>query len=1524
MEVAPELIDALLDRVEEIELPSLKWGYVDGSLSEEEIYSLAADVIASEGYDLPSGDLVESMISGSLIFEFPGADGYKYRSRFAEGVRLLTRLKQLMPNRSWLSSPDLVSDYRVDARPRGLPRRDISLEQALEDFKEVPTFDSLRRTLVESFVGTRKLSGFQVRAAKAVMRQAPRDNGTVLTSGTGSGKTLAFYLPLVAELGSLNRSGEHWTKAVAVFPRVELLKDQFTQAHNLLAPIAPLLTQLGYRPFRLGTFFTDTPFDASIKSVQQTWDPSKSMSGYKCPFLTCPGCGGELVWLTADIECKREILSCEERCGRQVDENHVVLTRLRAQNEPPDILFTTAESMNQRLSDTYNRPVFGIHPNPTRRARYLLLDEIHTYGGASGAQAAMVLRRWRHARGGGEAVRYVGLSATLEEAPRFFATLTGLYPASVTEVAPLTEELEFKGKEYQLVLRGDPSSRTQLLSTTIQVCFLLSRLLDPLNTPSAPSHGRYGSRVFAFTDDLDATNRLFDFLRDAEGWDIFGRPDGERVPLAALRASNQPDRPLRSVLGQDWAELERLGRSLDQRLTIGRTSSQDRGVAAEADVVVATASLEVGFNDPLVGAVVQHKAPYQLANFVQRKGRAGRLPEMRPWTVTILSDFGRDRLMYQSYDRLFDPVLRPFTLPVRNRYILRMQAGFALLDWLAASNEESSLKGWWWGALSRPTKENTPQWRKQKKAAQAIDQVLNAPGSLRSDLAGYVSRALRLEHDDETNEILWGSPRSLLLEVLPTLARRLNTNWQLHPELSGTVTEDLKSEKFPHPLPEFLPPNLFSDLNLPEVTVVLPPATVRDHERVESMGISDAIGRLVPGRVTRRFAWERGKLNHWIQVPLLNGEYKLRIDEYAEENERVATIPVNLDGVVTKVACYRPWKIRMERVQDSIVRSTSNGRQVWRNHFLVEGEAINLSVTNDPQWGQTVNSFDFYLHAANSHLVAHRFALEAHSTVKKADADSTELNVTTIYIDSEGNRAAVGFEQEVDAIKVTVNLPAPEALVELASLSDNLPAWRTAYFRDLIMEDPELSAVSNWFQRDRLHRVMLLVLIRGAVTAGSNLPTALGDLADANLGEMLLEASLQTLPQDFGDLGPDSEEAPPELESEISGSSFDARWESLLSEPVTQRRLLALAGELCHPDSDSWGKWLQGRLHETLGQALLAAAHSAAPAHMSEGALLLDLDRGDPYFHCRTLHDGPPVEVWLTESAIGGSGAVEALARAASNEPRLLTQSLEAAIAPHDEERTSGAMDKLIEAFVNVPQIADIVRRVRSQAGHSGRIAALQELYDTLAGQGIYAESGLKVAVNHRVLRVGTSPGSDVLISELVKDWRRWESALDLGIDLQTFCTIVSSHPASASKIRPLLVQGASTAGRDQDLEGLLYGLLWPRQWEVRGRVLQSYQPFHTGGYTDPALVRDLLFHSGPDPIAFGSEQWDARFADSLASTGMVRVRIPAARKAEFSEVLFQILGTPVEVDYLQLYPIISKYQYGEGMILTFMLREMF
>src|SRR5205085_10251898 len=162
-----------------------------------------------------------------------------------------------------------------------------------------------------------------------------------------------------------------------------------------------------------------------------------------------------------------------------------------------------------------------------RRPRLLLLDEVHTYGGTHGAQVALLLRRWRHALGRGSPLHVVGLSATLENPSEFMTKITGL--TDVHEIGPLEADLELRGAEYALVLRGNPVSGTALLSTTIQTTFLMARLLEARSLPLRS--GTSGSKVFAFTDDLDVTNRLYWNIRSAEGT----YSTGQSPPLASLR-----------------------------------------------------------------------------------------------------------------------------------------------------------------------------------------------------------------------------------------------------------------------------------------------------------------------------------------------------------------------------------------------------------------------------------------------------------------------------------------------------------------------------------------------------------------------------------------------------------------------------------------------------------------------------------------------------------------------------------------------------------------------------------------------------------------------------------------------------------------------------------------------------------------------------------------------------------------------------------------------------------------------------
>lgn len=58
-----------------------------------------------------------------------------------------------------------------------------------------------------------------------------------------------------------------------------------------------------------------------------------------------------------------------------------------------------------------------------------------------------------------------------------------------------------------------------------------------------------------------------------------------------------------------------------------------------------------------------------------------------------------------------------------------------------------------------------------------------------------------------------------MLEVIPTTVRRLFLDWKLAYPNGGN---EFDFQVNYHPLPDFVPRNLFSDLSLPEVQVMLP------------------------------------------------------------------------------------------------------------------------------------------------------------------------------------------------------------------------------------------------------------------------------------------------------------------------------------------------------------------------------------------------------------------------------------------------------------------------------------------------------------------------------------------------------------------------------------------------------------------------------------------------------------------------------------------------------------------------------
>jgi hypothetical protein len=1515
---------AVLDRIEAIEMRSLEWGFTNGSLSESEAFALGDAVCAAASASGTEGqDLVEELINAKLVFEMASVGGeMRIRSRFAEMMRLLAANRQLFPNKPWQGAPSLVADFRVDCRPRRFPQRRRLPADILADHPSVLGGSPLRQDLWRALTSRdgMRLADFQERAALR-LSSATDDCGTIVTAGTGSGKTIAFYLPGMIRIGEAI-GADHWVKAIAIYPRIELLKDQFAEAFRMARTIDQALAAHGRRPLVIGALFGKTPTRATRQELtDKSW--VRRGEDFVCPWMRCPRCDGELVWRGADIATGTERLVCVQHgCGEQIDDDRIALTRTRLQRHPPDILFTTTEILNQRLSDHWMRGLFGVGLPAARKPLLALLDEVHTYEGASGAQAALTLRRWRHLLAA--PISWVGLSATLGDAARFFSDLTGAALDDVVEITPMLEEFEEQGAEYQILLRGDPASRASLLSTTIQTSMLLPRLLDP---PGATNvSGAFGQRAFLFTDDLDVTNRLYDDLRDAEAFTIFGRPDAARRPLANIRRAG-PDAAIRDVEGQRWRICEDIGHPLDRRLVVGRTTSQDAGVNQSANIVVATAALEVGFNDPLVGAVIQHKAPRGMASFLQRKGRAGRHRDMRPITLTILSDYGRDRAFYQAFEHLFDPSLEPQYLPIRNPYVLKIQAVFALFDWLAATTAGYE-KAWQWDILSRPHVQPSAAVRAVLDRTRAkLTQLVQGDAATIEDLRTYLAGALGVDQQ-LVDTLLWEAPRSLLLEAVPTLVRRLFRNWQLALPGSGGML-DLQVDH--HPLPDFVPRNLFSDLSLPEVRVIIPPATANHEERIEQMPILQALNQFVPGRVTRRFAHERGALSHWVPVDPAFPQQRRRIGQYALEHEFVGSFTGTLNDRVgeTPLLVYRPWTVRLERAARTDALPSSNARLLWQSDIVANGDSLSVPVPVRSEWRHHVCAIDFHLHRFGSSVSVRRFAATAQANVRTLQDDFP----VTLHFDSDDDRpAAIGFELEVDGFRIDLRLPNAEELAGDTLPPDVLATSKLAYLRDLIRLDPALPDDLNLFQRDWLIQFLLSALMADASANDRPLAETVADLLEDDRIEEVFRSVMDDV---FGAIPP----TPPDTDDTEDGDAEDNDDSDLavgssragahvgagrlqqalllhLARPIVRERLRALAAQMLAVDIAAFGAWLRRLILETLGEAMLQACISAAPRQATVDTLLVDI-RDDPAADIAS--------VWISETTLGGAGVLEAFADRFASEPRLFFSALDAALAPTDLELVDCGLREILALSLNDADVAQEMARLRATNSHGERAILWQALSLRLAQRGgIDLSHALSVSLNNRLLRASSGPQLDQLLLDLQSHWDSTQSRFGVAIGLREYAYIASRDATLASAVRAFLAATLPAAAiAHVTVLSAITSLLWPRANEVRQRVLQSYNPFRQTRSTDPAVVRHLLLSRSIATVAFSHSDWKAQLGAAFEAQGTARLVAEAGQVAQFRTALVHFAATPVSVGVLQFFPAVERVERADGRIfVTLTLRE--
>lgn len=812
----------LLNALEDFEAGRLNFGVFDGWTSLNELMRLG-------GLTLEEATAAVSRLeaNGHLMM----ADGSRLRSRMAEIARELRHVKQRFRSDDAGRRPYLTRSLKVELRTRAKPTRNQPLATVFEAASagreplQALALAGLRETLERLWGDGAALAGFQARGLGEILDawNGQGASAIAIAADTGSGKTEAAVLPIIAGALADRMAGIEGVRAILAYPRIRLAANQAQRLAEYLAACAetpglPLLTlglQVGAVP---------QTFDAIHPEMARDWQPAGA-GAFVFPFFACPRCGGALTLRVGDGHDGVDALVCtagDWRFNGWVGSKSLMKTR------PPAIFLPTTDSLHQWMHNPEYGRLFGDDAG-FAPPRLLLADEIHLYTHIHGSQVGWTLRRLAgraetNMPSQGPMVM-VGMSATIGDPAGAWGRLVGRGEVGIVRPEAGESEINPRGREYFYFIQPEIESRGSDISgasTTIQSLMCLGHSVRR----RTGSEGGYRSLVFF--DSIDKMRRLHGAFVDAEegrelaafrtvdfGEDPAGDPQAAccKDPIGCDRFSD----------GECWwfAANDERQQSAHGVAPPGRplkvagspiysgTSSEAESLIKGSDVVFATSSLEVGYDDPDITLVYQHYAPQNLASFIQRKGRGGRGVDDRPNTAVTLSLYSpRDAWWFRRPDEMISPVGFDMPLNIGNAFVRRGQVLSTLMDGLAR----------WERGASRPAL--SPDGRVEPAALLAGGDLVEAvfgddvwSGFGVSDVSGF-----------------WRAATAGAVLDGPSLARvRSQLAWA--------------------------PNALFDSINLPTVDV-----TGVDVYGGARQDISLALSTLAPGNATRRF---EPRAVHW-------------------------------------------------------------------------------------------------------------------------------------------------------------------------------------------------------------------------------------------------------------------------------------------------------------------------------------------------------------------------------------------------------------------------------------------------------------------------------------------------------------------------------------------------------------------------------------------------------------------------------------------------------------------------------------
>jgi hypothetical protein len=989
----------------------------------------------------------------------------RLRSRMAEMAREIRYVKQRFDTGDTQRRPYLVRSLKLELVNRDKPLRNAPFAGIAAQLKAQCGSDPLVMKVIAGLgsmlqslwqTDSPNLAGFQGKTLTSILPAwlgEAADDAFVITADTGSGKTEAATFPLIAGAAMDALRGIRGTRAILIYPRIQL---GVNQAQRLAGYLAALARVPGMPVLSIGVQNMNVPrsYDRMSEAQSAIWKVTPTGDRH-FPLFACPdkGCASQLLVQPGKGSDGLDRLHCSA-CDWHFD--GWVGSKQGLATTPPGLLLVTTESLHQWLQDPAYAAIFGNQNWPAPRA--VLADEIHLYSGVHGAQVGYTLRRLlaRIGHGSGRNPLAIGMSATLGKPEAVWGGLVGRQ--HVHRVQPEAAEREFNplGREYFYFVQPEVESRGKDIagaSTTIQTLMCLAHGMRRRTGTEG------GFRALAFLDSIDKLKRLHGDFLDAE----------ENKSLAALRTwlydpTPENPQPRRTCCGDPetcdtfrqgecWyfaatddrqVSTQRNFRStrhlkVSDRPVFSGTSNGAEDMIQQSDVVFATSSLEVGFDDPDMILVYQHYAPANLASFVQRKGRGGRGTDDRPITGVTLSVYSpRDARYFRRPRLMLDAAGFEIPLNMKNYFIIRGQALALILDcmalWRIQSGESSVM----------PTKG-------------AFD--------LARDMAAQVLGAAYLKAlDIDSLEALWKQAcRIARIQSPPT-----------HPR-------DLRQAM------PWTPSTLFETINLPTVQVSYEERSGRYEAWNQAEDITFAFNECAPGNVTRRYSMTGA---NWLP-PVEGTAPMMTADDYLDSmpfhplgqgessTELLEALPIEAReelGPDLSVSVIRPARLRLRHagsyygadpnpswvfdprtrriapadVGKGNISLKSRGR--LRGYLIVDAEAEQGHAYEHPSLGPISNGLNAYLgrddgsEQTGLHVSRVFWGVDAELRIETGKRSEDAFLRQTFADPHSGKPALHGYEVWTEGVQIRIEPAVLESFLdqEMARLDtvENIPESR--------------------------------------------------------------------------------------------------------------------------------------------------------------------------------------------------------------------------------------------------------------------------------------------------------------------------------------------------------------------------------------------------------------------------------------------------------------------------------------------------